>query len=169
MQCLQALSHLDQSRHAINPFAEQSPDIVCHVSDAVTKLVDAIAILSRANAYVTTGKVEESAATTDTKRRIERYINTSCCAISSMSDASISQLVTESNGRCTEPEIRTMAYHLLTEAAYISSLRDEEQETNRKSALHAFSTAASILQCMVGHPVLNSTDTQLCKIVQNVP
>ncbi|QLL66747.1 hypothetical protein O998_02905 [Anaplasma phagocytophilum str. Norway variant1] len=51
MQCLQALSHLDQSRHAINPFAEQSPEIVCHVSDAVTKLVDAIAILSRANAY----------------------------------------------------------------------------------------------------------------------
>ncbi|SCV63004.1 hypothetical protein ANAPH1_00321 [Anaplasma phagocytophilum] len=167
MQCLQALSHLDQSRHAINPFAEQSPDIVCHVSDAVTKLVDAIAILSRANAYVTTGKVEESAAITDTKRRIERHINTSCCAISSMSDTSISHLVTESNGRCTESEIRTMAYHLLTEAASISSLiRDEEQESNRKSALHAFSTAASILQRMVGHPVPNSTATQLCKIVQ---
>ncbi|ANC34354.1 hypothetical protein P029_03170 [Anaplasma phagocytophilum str. Norway variant2] len=167
VQCLQALSHLDQSRHAINPFAEQSPDIVCHVSDAVTKLVDAIAILSRANAYVTTGKVEESAAITDTKRRIERHINTSCCAISSMSDTSISHLVTESNGRCTESEIRTMAYHLLTEAASISSLiRDEEQEANRKSALHAFSTVASILQRMVGHPVPDSTDTQLCQIVQ---
>ncbi|EOA62299.1 hypothetical protein [Anaplasma phagocytophilum] len=167
MQCLQALSHLDQSRHAINPFAEQSPDIVCHVSDAVTKLVDAIATLSRANAYVTTGKVEESAATTDTKRRIVRYINTACCAISSMSDTSISQLVTESNGRCTESEIRTMAYHLLVEAASISSLiRDEEKETNRKSALHAFSTAASILQRMVRHLVPDSTDTQLCKIVQ---
>ncbi|KJV64057.1 hypothetical protein APHMUC_0523 [Anaplasma phagocytophilum str. ApMUC09] len=167
MQCLQALSHLDQSRHAINPFAEQSPDIVCHVSDAVTKLVDAIAILSRANAYVTTGKVEESASITDTKRRIERHINTSCCAISSMSDTSISQLVTESNGRCTESEIRTMAYHLLTEAASLSSLiRDDEKESNRKSALHAFSTAVSILQRMVGHPVPDSTDTQLCKIVQ---
>ncbi|WP_196763858.1 hypothetical protein, partial [Anaplasma phagocytophilum] len=172
MQCLQALSHLDQSRSAINPFAEQSPDIICHVSDAVTKLVDAIATLSRANAYVTTGKVEESSATTDTKHRIERCINTACCAISSMSDASmsdasISHLVTESNGRCTESEIRTMAYHLLTEAASISSLiRDEEQESNRKSALHAFSTAASILQRMVGHPLPDSIDTQLCQIVQ---
>ncbi|ANC34282.1 hypothetical protein P029_02730 [Anaplasma phagocytophilum str. Norway variant2] len=167
MQCLQALSHLDQSRHAINPFAEQSPDIVCHVSDAVTKLVDAIALLSRAIAYVTTGKVEESAAITDTKRRIERHINTSCCAISSMSDTSISHLVTESNGRCTESEIRTMAYHLLMEAASISSLiRDEEKETNRKSASHAFSTVASILQRMVGHPVHDSTDTRLCTIVQ---
>ncbi|WP_231106684.1 hypothetical protein [Anaplasma phagocytophilum] len=164
---MQALLHLDQSRSAINPFAEQSPDIVCHVSDAVTKLVDAIAILSRANAYVTTGKVEESAAITDTKRRIERHINTSCCAISSMSDASISHLVTESNGRCTESEIRTMAYHLLTEAASISSLiRDDEKESNRKSALHAFSTVASILQRMVGHPLPDSIDTQLCKIVQ---
>ncbi|SCV61680.1 hypothetical protein ANAPH2_00052 [Anaplasma phagocytophilum] len=84
-----------------------------------------------------------------------------------MSDTSISHLVTESNGRCTESEIRTMAYHLLTEAASLSSLiRDDEKESNRKSALHAFSTAVSILQRMVGHPVPDSTDTQLCKIVQ---
>ncbi|WP_196765928.1 hypothetical protein [Anaplasma phagocytophilum] len=75
--------------------------------------------------------------------------------------------MTESNGRCTESEIRIMAYHLLMEAASLSSLiRDDEKESNRKSALHAFSTIASMLQCMVGHPVPDSTDTQLCKIVQ---
>ncbi|SCV61819.1 hypothetical protein ANAPRD1_01136 [Anaplasma phagocytophilum] len=53
------------------------------------------------------------------------------------------------------------------EATSLSSLiRDDEKESNRKSASHAFSTVASILQRMVGHPVRDSTDTRLCKIVQ---
>ncbi len=145
-QCFDALYHLSNSRHRLDILAEHYTDAFSSVSSAVPVLVDAIALMRQAHTYVTTGNTAESSAIIGTRRRIERCMNAVCYAIHAVPGSTIRSSVDASGGGCSAPEIREMTCYLLKEAALLSSLIHNREETaNRDSASYAHSALEAVL------------------------
>ncbi|EOA62300.1 hypothetical protein [Anaplasma phagocytophilum] len=166
-QCMRVLYNLRQSRLDVNPLKERNPDIICHVSNAIVALADAIALMRGAHTLATGNVVvEESSEVTETKRRIMRCINASYSAVSSIPYASLCSSI--ETFYCGGPgeKIREMAYAILKEASALSDLiRDNEGEVSRKSVSGAFFVAEGLLQRIAKLPVLDCSTTAFCTSV----
>ncbi|WP_248886763.1 hypothetical protein [Anaplasma phagocytophilum] len=131
-QCFDALYHISNSRRRFNILAEHYTDAFSSVSNAVLVVVDAIAVMRRAHTYITTGNTVESSAIIDARRRIARYMNAACYAIHAIPSSTIQSLVEALGGGCSAPEIREMTCYLLQEAALLSSLIHNGEETENR-------------------------------------
>ncbi|WP_248886792.1 hypothetical protein [Anaplasma phagocytophilum] len=168
-RCFQALSDLGLSRLAVKPLTESNPDIICHVSNAVVALTDAIALARGAHTLATGNVVaEDSQPIKETKRRVRRCVNASYSAVNTIPvpvlQASIDQLRKGGSGE----KIREMMYCLLKEVSALSDLiRDDEGEVSRKSVSGAFFVAEDLLQqCTAKSPAFDDhPEAALCTSV----
>ncbi|WP_196755422.1 hypothetical protein, partial [Anaplasma phagocytophilum] len=134
-QCFDALYHISNSRRLLNLLREHYTEAFSSVSNTVLVVVDAITLMRRAHTYVTTGNTVESSAIIDARRRISRCMNAACYAIHAVPSSTIRSSVAASGGVCSAPEIREMTCYLLQEAALLSSLIHNGEETaNRGDA-----------------------------------
>ncbi|SBO14979.1 hypothetical protein ANAPC1_01357 [Anaplasma phagocytophilum] len=164
MQCLQALSHLDQSRHAVKPLTESDPNIIRHVSSAVAAMADAIAVVRGAHTLATGNVVvEDRRPIKETKLRIHRCINTAHSAVNTMRldvlQTSIDRLREGGSGE----QIQKMMHDLLKEVAALSELiHDGEGEESRKSVSSAAFVVNDLLLSCAALPVSDCPKTAFC-------
>ncbi|MDD9361676.1 MAG: hypothetical protein PV344_01965, partial [Anaplasma sp.] len=162
-QCLQALSHLGQSRLAVDPLKERDPNTICHISNAVVALADAIALLRDTQMLATGGVVvEESSSIKETKRRISRCINASYSAVRAMPESSLQSAAATFYEGCSEANIREIAYGLLKEASALSYLIHDSEAAYRKSVSGGFFTVEDALQYIAGLPVRDCSKAAFC-------
>ncbi|WP_155736506.1 hypothetical protein, partial [Anaplasma phagocytophilum] len=134
-ECFDALYHISHSRSLLNLLREHYTEAFSSVSNTVLVVVDAITLIRRAHIYVTTGNTVESPAIAETRHRIARCMNAACYAIHAVPSSTIRSSVAASGGGCSAHEIREMTCYLLQEAALLSSLIHNGEETaNRGDA-----------------------------------
>ncbi|WP_145915494.1 hypothetical protein [Anaplasma phagocytophilum] len=166
-KCLQALHDLGQTRFDVKPLKESDTDIICHVSNAVVALADAMALVRSAHTLASRNVVaEDSQPIKETKRRIHRCIDASRSAVCAMRvpilQASIDQLREGGSGE----KIQKMMLCLLREVAALSELiYDSEEEEFRKSVSGTAYVADDLLLSCAALPVLDCSTTAFCASV----
>ncbi|KJV64664.1 hypothetical protein APHMUC_0526 [Anaplasma phagocytophilum str. ApMUC09] len=131
--CWQVLSDLDKSRRVVDPLSECDTSILCHISNAVTALVDVAAILCNAPKCQTGHEVgDESSTVKETQQRVDRRTNASEEAVHTPQTPAQSSVRI---GSTPVQKVRGIAHRFLMEAASVAGLmHDEEKEITRKSA-----------------------------------